>query len=216
MPFIDPTTTRTCFHTFCRDCIIRAIAHVPQCPVDRSPLGVDDLTPANPIVRAVSPHTPPCDRPLIREFLVRQLVDELVVECPYRSSGCTITCQRQLLTTHLKDACPYTRTSDSGHDSDQNEQDHQDDHTSAETKVRLGCSSRILLTTILQRVRRPLALHVHCQLGLLQLSTQLHVPRPSCLVHTSFMDVNGRALASILLQPILHLVHMRASKTSFR
>lgn len=54
MPFTDPTTTQTCAHTFCRDCILRAIDHAPQCPVDRSPLTAGGLAPANPIVRSVS------------------------------------------------------------------------------------------------------------------------------------------------------------------
>ena len=141
MPFIEPTTTRTCFHTFCRDCIIRAIAHVPQCPIDRSPLELDDLTPANPIVRAVSipPIVPICHHPLIMFDWVRQLVDELVVECPRRPSGCTITCQRQLLATHLKDACPYTRPSSSSsqNHSDQDTQSHQD---TVETNSRITLS----------------------------------------------------------------------------
>ncbi|KAI6110574.1 hypothetical protein EDD16DRAFT_1836451 [Pisolithus croceorrhizus] len=86
-PFTDPTTTRTCMHTFCRDCIVEAISHSPQCPIDRLPLSVEDLSPANPIVK--------------------HLVDELLVECPQRIAGCTHTCQRQLLASHLKDACLY-------------------------------------------------------------------------------------------------------------
>ncbi|KAJ6587069.1 hypothetical protein DFH09DRAFT_1028156 [Mycena vulgaris] len=89
MPFIQPVTTRTCSHTFCRDCIVQAISHVRQCPVDRSALSVDDLLPANSIIRS--------------------LVDELIVECIHRPSGCTHTCQRQLLTTHIKDTCPCSR-----------------------------------------------------------------------------------------------------------
>lgn len=74
-------------HTFCRDCIVEAISHSPQCPIDRLPLSVEDLSPANPIVK--------------------HLVDELLVECPQRIAGCTRTCQRQLLASHLKDACLY-------------------------------------------------------------------------------------------------------------
>ncbi|KAJ7680477.1 hypothetical protein DFH06DRAFT_419078 [Mycena polygramma] len=89
MPFIEPVTTRTCSHTFCRDCIVQAISHARQCPVDRSVLSVDDLLPANSIIRS--------------------LVDELVVECIHRTSGCTHTCQRQSLATHVIDACPFGR-----------------------------------------------------------------------------------------------------------
>ncbi|KAJ6499154.1 hypothetical protein C8R45DRAFT_820994 [Mycena sanguinolenta] len=87
MPFVDPVTTRTCSHTFCRDCIVQAISHARFCPVDRSALSLDDLSPANSIIRS--------------------LVDELAVECIHRSSGCTHTCQRQLLTAHVMSACPF-------------------------------------------------------------------------------------------------------------
>ncbi|KAG2150893.1 hypothetical protein DEU56DRAFT_778938 [Suillus clintonianus] len=86
-PFTNPTTARTCLHTFCHDCIITAVQHSPQCPIDRSPLSLDDLSPANPIVK--------------------HLVDELIIECPKRVSGCTQTFQRQLLSAHVKDACQY-------------------------------------------------------------------------------------------------------------
>ncbi|EIW82863.1 hypothetical protein CONPUDRAFT_151921 [Coniophora puteana RWD-64-598 SS2] len=86
-PFIDPTTTKACMHTFCRDCIVEAVKHAPQCPIDRFPLSPDDLVPANPIVK--------------------HLVDELIVECSQRELGCEHTCQRQLLASHLKDGCQY-------------------------------------------------------------------------------------------------------------
>ncbi|KAF7361770.1 TRAF-type zinc finger protein [Mycena venus] len=89
MPFVEPVTTRTCSHTFCRDCIIQSISHARQCPIDRSALSVDDLLPANSIIRS--------------------LVDELIVECIHHSSGCTHTCQRQLLTAHVMDVCPFSR-----------------------------------------------------------------------------------------------------------
>ncbi|KAJ7045669.1 hypothetical protein C8F04DRAFT_1065653 [Mycena alexandri] len=88
MPFIEPATTRTCSHTFCRDCIVEAIGHARQCPVDRSPLSAEDLVPANSIIRS--------------------LVDELIVECIHRASGCPHTCQRQLLTAHIMDVCPFS------------------------------------------------------------------------------------------------------------
>ncbi|EGO25425.1 hypothetical protein SERLADRAFT_437174 [Serpula lacrymans var. lacrymans S7.9] len=50
-PFTDPTTTKTCSHTFCHHCILEAVKHSPQCPVDRSPLSLQSLLPANPIVK---------------------------------------------------------------------------------------------------------------------------------------------------------------------
>ncbi|KAG1878382.1 hypothetical protein F4604DRAFT_2001900 [Suillus subluteus] len=86
-PFTNPTTARTCLHTFCHDCISVAVQHSPQCPIDRSSLSLDDLLPANPIVK--------------------HLVDELIIECPNRVSGCTQTFQRQLLSAHVKDTCQY-------------------------------------------------------------------------------------------------------------
>ncbi|KIJ67626.1 hypothetical protein HYDPIDRAFT_108500 [Hydnomerulius pinastri MD-312] len=74
-------------HTFCYDCVVEAVRHSPQCPIDRSSLSMDDLAPANPIVK--------------------HLVDELVIECPQRTAGCPHTCQRQLLESHIKDTCQY-------------------------------------------------------------------------------------------------------------
>ncbi|EIN11280.1 hypothetical protein PUNSTDRAFT_141696 [Punctularia strigosozonata HHB-11173 SS5] len=85
-PFVEPCTTRTCSHTFCRPCIIRSLEVSEHCPVDRSTLCFEDLEPPNP--------------------LVRNLVDELVVECPQRSAGCDHRCQRQLLSSHVAE-CEY-------------------------------------------------------------------------------------------------------------
>ncbi|KAK0188976.1 hypothetical protein F5146DRAFT_1057457 [Armillaria mellea] len=85
-PFLDPVSTLTCAHTFCRTCITEALQHSSQCPVDRLPLTLGEIVSANPIVRS--------------------LVDELVVECP--SPECPHTCQRHLLAGHLRDSCPYT------------------------------------------------------------------------------------------------------------
>ncbi|KAG1735145.1 uncharacterized protein EDB91DRAFT_1295911, partial [Suillus paluster] len=84
-PFINPTTARTCLHTFCHEYIIVALQYSSQCPVERSSLSLYDLSPVNPIVK--------------------HLVDELIVGCPNRASGCTQTFQRQLLSDHIKDAC---------------------------------------------------------------------------------------------------------------
>ncbi|KAG7444933.1 uncharacterized protein BT62DRAFT_994956 [Guyanagaster necrorhizus] len=84
-PFLDPVSTLTCGHTFCRACIVEALQHSSQCPVDRLPLTLEEVVSANSIVRS--------------------LVDELVVECP--SPECPHTCQRQLLAGHLRDSCSY-------------------------------------------------------------------------------------------------------------
>ncbi|KAI9569337.1 hypothetical protein HD554DRAFT_2093027 [Boletus coccyginus] len=86
-PFMNPTTARSCMHTFCHDCVLEAVRHSPHCPIDRSALSIEDLAPANPIVK--------------------HLVDELIVECPLRTAGCPHTCQRQLLEGHMKGTCQY-------------------------------------------------------------------------------------------------------------
>ncbi|KAI0745521.1 hypothetical protein C8Q76DRAFT_807360 [Earliella scabrosa] len=86
-PFVDPCTTRTCCHTFCYECIAQAIAINRQCPIDRTPLSLHDLVPADPVIR--------------------NLVDELTVRCPQEHLGCTYTCQRLLLPVHLTDSCQY-------------------------------------------------------------------------------------------------------------
>ncbi|KAH9962092.1 hypothetical protein BGW80DRAFT_1356774 [Lactifluus volemus] len=53
MPFLDPTTSQTCAHTFCHDCILPALQVSPYCPIDRSPLSPKNMAPSNPIIRHV-------------------------------------------------------------------------------------------------------------------------------------------------------------------
>lgn len=50
---VDPVTTTTCKHTFCRDCIERAISVNPQCPIDRSALTTGALRETEQLVRLV-------------------------------------------------------------------------------------------------------------------------------------------------------------------
>ncbi|KAI0356129.1 hypothetical protein OH77DRAFT_1452845, partial [Trametes cingulata] len=88
-PFVEPCTTRTCSHTFCYDCISHAITVNRQCPIDRTPLSLHDLAPADPVIR--------------------NLVDELIVTCPNQHLGCSYTCQRFLLPIHLTDTCEYVQ-----------------------------------------------------------------------------------------------------------
>ncbi|KAH7888472.1 hypothetical protein F5I97DRAFT_1803877 [Phlebopus sp. FC_14] len=117
-PFSNPATTTTCMHTFCYDCVVEAVRHSPQCPVDRSYLSLDVLVPANPIVK--------------------HLVDELIVECPQRAVGCTHTCQRQLLQSHLNDVCQYVTLPCSEKDCDQS--NHYSECSSKTAKCS-SCSS---------------------------------------------------------------------------
>ncbi|TDL25931.1 hypothetical protein BD410DRAFT_783924 [Rickenella mellea] len=88
-PFVDPIITATCAHTFCRPCILQALDISPSCPVDRSPLCIADFRPES--------------------LLLRNMLDELIVECTHRPAGCTHSCQRQLLAAHLRDECPYAQ-----------------------------------------------------------------------------------------------------------
>lgn len=87
-PYVEPATARTCTHTFCRQCILRALSHSPHCPIDRSPLSINDLTPAG--------------------HALRSLVNELSVGCSNKSEGCEHRCERQLLDNHLRNSCPFT------------------------------------------------------------------------------------------------------------
>ncbi|KAF8259428.1 hypothetical protein EI94DRAFT_1751624 [Lactarius quietus] len=87
MPFVKPTTSTTCAHSFCHDCIGPALQSSSHCPIDRSPLSPQDMAPSNPIVR--------------------HMVDELIVECLNRPNGCEFTCQRHLLAAHLKGDCLF-------------------------------------------------------------------------------------------------------------
>ncbi|RPD63964.1 hypothetical protein L227DRAFT_608489 [Lentinus tigrinus ALCF2SS1-6] len=88
-PFVEPCTTRTCCHTFCYECIAQAIATNRQCPIDRTPLALHDLLPADPVIR--------------------NLVDELIVNCPQEDLGCSYTCQRLLLPIHLGESCQFVQ-----------------------------------------------------------------------------------------------------------
>ncbi|TYJ58444.1 hypothetical protein B9479_000650 [Cryptococcus floricola] len=80
---VDPVTTGSCKHTFCRDCITRAISHNPQCPIDRSALSLSGLRDT--------------------EQLVKLMLDELKVRCG--ADGCGMVLQRGLFLAHLR-SCP--------------------------------------------------------------------------------------------------------------
>ncbi|WVQ73093.1 hypothetical protein IAR50_002656 [Cryptococcus sp. DSM 104548] len=80
---VDPVTTGSCKHTFCRDCITRAISHNPQCPIDRSALTLSSLRDT--------------------EQLVKLMLDELKVRCG--AEGCGMVLQRGLFLAHLR-SCP--------------------------------------------------------------------------------------------------------------
>jgi hypothetical protein len=104
MPFVEPATSRTCAHSFCNDCIVPALQASPHCPIDRSLLSPQDMTPSNPIVRHVRIPVYPSR---FLSLIISQMVDELIVECLNRPSGCEFTCQRHLLAAHIKDDCLF-------------------------------------------------------------------------------------------------------------
>ncbi|WOO82952.1 E3 ubiquitin-protein ligase NRDP1 [Vanrija pseudolonga] len=77
---VDPVTTASCKHTFCRDCITRALAHNPSCPIDRSALTLASLRASEP--------------------LVQLMLDELKVRCDADSCGKVM--ERGLLLAHIR------------------------------------------------------------------------------------------------------------------
>jgi len=85
-PFHAPITT-SCGHTFCADCISRALEIHPVCPIDRRPLN-----------KARDYHTLP--------LIVKDQLDRLKVKCPNR--GCDYECSRDLLEGHYERHCEFT------------------------------------------------------------------------------------------------------------
>jgi hypothetical protein len=67
-PFIDPVTTSSCKHTFCKSCIIQSLTHRRLCPIDRSQIDQSTLQDAGPVVRNVS-----CRAPLLGHQLMLDL-----------------------------------------------------------------------------------------------------------------------------------------------
>ncbi|TPX34340.1 hypothetical protein SmJEL517_g02949 [Synchytrium microbalum] len=92
-PFTAPVSA-SCGHTYCKSCITQCLAATPEdstpsCPIDRIPLTTNDLLPAVKIVT--------------------NMVDELVIYCIHKRTGCPWTGQRQHLNMHLNDECLCVR-----------------------------------------------------------------------------------------------------------
>ncbi|KAH8119122.1 hypothetical protein DFH11DRAFT_1501434 [Phellopilus nigrolimitatus] len=138
-PFLNPTVTTTCSHTFCRDCIVRSLESQPCCPVDRSPLTLDGLKPEN--------------------LLLRNMVDELIVECKYRPSGCKHTCQRQLLDVHLRESCQYVQVPCSEDGCDQ--ASHNTDCAEQDTSCS-ACSETLRRSDLTQHHQQCVEMEVAC------------------------------------------------------
>ncbi|KAF6763073.1 hypothetical protein DFP72DRAFT_841223 [Ephemerocybe angulata] len=87
----SPHLLRRAFTPFVAPVSPEALSHSRQCPVDRRPLNVSELHPANPIIQS--------------------LVSELTIECPYRDVGCPRNkVRRDALNAHLEDDCMHTPT----------------------------------------------------------------------------------------------------------
>ncbi len=85
-PFYSPVTT-SCGHTFCADCINRALETQATCPIDRLPIDKNQ----------------DCYRlPLI----VKDQLDRLKVRCP--NKGCNHECSREHLEGHCERRCDFT------------------------------------------------------------------------------------------------------------
>ncbi|TPX37896.1 hypothetical protein SeMB42_g06809 [Synchytrium endobioticum] len=89
-PFTAPVSA-PCGHTYCKNCIMQCLGTTPEdttptCPIDRIPLTHNDLMPAVKIVV--------------------NMIDELIIYCIHKWSGCQWKGQRQHLNRHLNDQCP--------------------------------------------------------------------------------------------------------------
>ncbi|KAE8453503.1 hypothetical protein EG329_010364 [Mollisiaceae sp. DMI_Dod_QoI] len=94
-PFFEPVITDCC-HIFCRLCLQRSLKHSPLCPIDRSPLGIDE----DDFVKAPT--------------IINNQVDALKVECP----ACSSPLVRSTIGTHLTKYCPEARMLCPGHYTD--------------------------------------------------------------------------------------------------
>ncbi|KAH8907286.1 hypothetical protein BR93DRAFT_879478 [Coniochaeta sp. PMI_546] len=86
-PFHKPITTKRCGHTFCTECLRRAVELQPCCPIDRQPI-------------AFHPDQ------LCHPRIVSHQLDRLKVRCP--NSGCAFVTTRGLIKAHYDRHCGRT------------------------------------------------------------------------------------------------------------
>lgn len=86
-PFHEPITTKRCGHTFCTECLRRAVALQPCCPIDRQPIAFHPEQLCNPRI-------------------VSHQLDRLRVRCP--NAGCGHVAARGAITTHYERHCERT------------------------------------------------------------------------------------------------------------
>lgn len=86
-PFHEPITTKRCGHTFCTECLRRAVELQPCCPIDRQPIAFHPDQLCNPRI-------------------VSHQLDRLRVRCP--NSGCGHVATRGLIGPHYDRHCERT------------------------------------------------------------------------------------------------------------
>lgn len=64
---MDPVVTEDCGHLFCRECILAALERKKECPIDRSPLTINDVR---------------------KDVRTLRKIHSLAVHCHNKSSGC--------------------------------------------------------------------------------------------------------------------------------
>lgn len=88
-PFHLPITT-PCGHTFCEECITRALESQSTCPIDRHPIDKNRDYPRMPLI-------------------IKDQLDRLRVRCP--NKGCDHECPRENLEGHYERRCELTPVS---------------------------------------------------------------------------------------------------------
>ncbi|KAG8690439.1 hypothetical protein FRC09_011976 [Ceratobasidium sp. 395] len=177
-PFVAPTTSSTCGHTFCHACIVHALEVSPCCPIDRSQLGPTDLHLASAVVR--------------------NMVDELLVECPHASLGCAHTAQRHLIEAHIA-ACTFTPVPCPAPDCTSSVLAHHvDDHTCTEkacTRHLVQCTDCKDLASTDSTDPTPSDAHTaHCPARL--------VPCPHCATPTPYSELSSHTSTTCLSAPV--------------
>lgn len=85
--FLDPVITNQCFHSFCKQCISKALQFDGQCPLCRKKLKLEDI------------HS---------NLALNGLVAELVVYCPFKTGGCLETMRYEEITNHISNNCLFS------------------------------------------------------------------------------------------------------------
>lgn len=112
-----------------------------------------------------------------------QLVDELIVECPNRSIGCTHSCQRQFVDAHIRESCQFVSIPCPTHQ----------------------CRARILKRDIAQHTHHPSTLCDACGTTVESTNTEVRIHKPHLLPPTILSPHSPLHLSIIMFVPILKL-----------